>query len=170
MAFSIGMLMFSVHYLVLRGFYALEDTRTPFFIQCLVAAVNIVCAIGLTMAVDPRYVAPALALAYGASYTVGAAVSFTVLSRRLRSTSSRTLATFVLRVVVAGAAAGAVTWLCLQGLEAAGLDDSHKPDSLALLGLGGLTGMVCYLGMARLLGVSEIARILGLMQTRGKRG
>jgi hypothetical protein len=33
-----------------------------------------------------------------------------------------------------------------------------------------MTGMVCYLGMARLLGVSEIARILGLMQTRGKRG
>lgn len=170
MAFSIGMLMFSVHYLVLRGFYALEDTRTPFFIQCLVAAVNIACAIGLTMAVDPRFVAPALALAYGASYTVGAAVSFTVLSRRLRSTDSRSLAPFVLRVLVAGAAAGAVTWLCLQGLEAAGLNDSRKPDSLALLGLGGLTGMVSYLGMARLLGVSEIARILGLMQTRAKRG
>ena len=63
-----------------------------------------------------------------------------------------------------------MTWLCLQGLGAAGLNDADKPDSLALLGLGSLTGLVCYLGMARLLGVAEIARILGLMQTRNKRG
>ena len=40
-AFAPGLLMFSVHYVVLRGFYAMEDTRTPFFIQCVIAAVNI---------------------------------------------------------------------------------------------------------------------------------
>ena len=82
-AFAPGMLLFSVHYVVLRGFYALEDTRTPFFIQCLIAAVNIVLAITLTRAVDPQHVAPTLALAYGASYAVGSVVSLSVLSRRL---------------------------------------------------------------------------------------
>lgn len=83
MAFAAGLVMFSVHYIVLRGYYALEDTRTPFFIQCVIAAVNIVLAIGLTLAVEPRLVAPVLALAYGASYAVGAVLSLGVLARRL---------------------------------------------------------------------------------------
>ena len=40
-AFSLAMVTFTVHYLMLRGFYANEDTRTPFFIQVVIAAVNI---------------------------------------------------------------------------------------------------------------------------------
>ena len=38
---------FTVHYLMLRGFYALEPTRTVFWIQCGVAATNIVVAVVL---------------------------------------------------------------------------------------------------------------------------
>ena len=33
--FGIGLVFFTVHYLMLRGFYALERTRTVFFIQCV---------------------------------------------------------------------------------------------------------------------------------------
>ena len=40
------------HYLVLRGFYALERTRTVFFIQCAVAATNIVAAVVLVARTD----------------------------------------------------------------------------------------------------------------------
>ncbi len=32
-----GLVAFTVHYLVLRGFYALQDTRTPFFVQLSVS-------------------------------------------------------------------------------------------------------------------------------------
>ena len=39
--FGIGLVFFTVHYLTLRGFYALERTRTVFWIQCVVAVVNI---------------------------------------------------------------------------------------------------------------------------------
>ncbi len=43
--FGVGLLFFTVHYLVLRGFYALEQTRTVFWIQCAVAATNITVAV-----------------------------------------------------------------------------------------------------------------------------
>ena len=43
--FGPGVVFFTVHYLMLRGFYALEQTRTVFFVQCVIAAVNIVAAI-----------------------------------------------------------------------------------------------------------------------------
>ena len=48
--FGIGLVFFTVHYLMLRGFYALELTRTVFLIQCAVAATNIVAALLLVRA------------------------------------------------------------------------------------------------------------------------
>ena len=40
-------MFFTVHYLMLRGFYALERTRTVFYIQCAVAATNVLVAVVL---------------------------------------------------------------------------------------------------------------------------
>jgi putative peptidoglycan lipid II flippase len=168
-AFAPGLLMFSVHYTVLRGFYAIEDTRTPFYIQCLIAAVNIVLAITLTSVVAPQFVAPALALAYGASYTVGGLVSIGVLAGRLGGLGRRELVRFTVRVCVAAVPAALVAWLCVVGLEAAGLDVARKLSSLVLLAVGGTLGLVTYLAVARLLRLTEIARIAGVVISRGKR-
>jgi putative peptidoglycan lipid II flippase len=168
-AFAPGMLMFSVHYTVLRGFYAIEDTRTPFYIQCLIAAVNIVLAITLTSVVAPQYVAPALALAYGASYTVGGLVSIGVLAGRLGGLGRRELVRFAVRVCVAAVPAALVAWLCVVGLEAAGLDVARKLSSLVLIAVGGTLGLLTYLALARLLRLTEIARIVGVVISRSKR-
>ncbi|MDX6319288.1 MAG: putative peptidoglycan lipid flippase [Nocardioidaceae bacterium] len=168
-AFAPGMLMFSVHYTVLRGFYAIEDTRTPFYIQCLIAAVNIVLAITLTSVVAPQFVAPALALAYGASYTVGGLASIAVLAGRLGGLGLRELVRFTVRVCVAAVPAALVAWLCVVGLEAAGLDVARKLSSLVLLAVGGTLGLVTYLALARLLRLTEIARIAGVVISRGNR-
>ena len=43
--FAPGLVFFTTHYLMLRGFYALERTRTVFWVQCVIAATNIVLAV-----------------------------------------------------------------------------------------------------------------------------
>ncbi|MGH3447452.1 MAG: murein biosynthesis integral membrane protein MurJ [Nocardioidaceae bacterium] len=168
-AFAPGLLMFSVHYCVLRGFYAIEDTRTPFFIQCAIAAVNIVLAITLTMVVSPRYVAPVLALAYGAAYTVGAFLSASLLAHKLGTFERHELVRFIVRVTVAAVPAAGCAWLCLQALEQAGLDVASKADSVLLLLAGGALGCVIYLLLARLLHIGEVTRIVGLLTSRARR-
>jgi putative peptidoglycan lipid II flippase len=171
-AFAPGMLMFSVHYVVLRGFYSIEDTRTPFFIQCLIAAVNIVLAITLTMAVEPEhpeYVAPVLALAYGGSYAVGALVSISVLSGRLGGIDRGGLLRFVGRVSAAAIPAVVLAALVLAGLEGLGLDVDLKRDSLVLLIVGGLVGVLTYVGLARALRIEEISRVVALVTGRARR-
>ena len=45
--FGVGLVFFTSHYLVLRGFYALERTRTVFWVQCVIAATNIALAVVL---------------------------------------------------------------------------------------------------------------------------
>ncbi|MGI8435118.1 MAG: murein biosynthesis integral membrane protein MurJ [Nocardioidaceae bacterium] len=169
-AFAPGMVMFSLHYVVLRGFYAVEDTRTPFFIQCVIASVNIVVAITATMAVRPELVAPVLALAYGASYLVGALVSLNVLARRLGGLSRRDLLGYAQRVVAAALGAGSLAWGCLLVSAQLGLDVSQKADALALLAVGGLVGAAAYLGLARLLHVSEVGQVVSLVTSRSRLG
>ena len=57
---ALGILFFTFHYLVLRGFYALELNRTVFFVQCVVAATNIVAAIALVARTSAEHTSPAL--------------------------------------------------------------------------------------------------------------
>ena len=56
--FGVGLFFFTLHYLMLRGFYALERTRTVFWVQCAVALTNIVAAVVLVPRVDPVDTAP----------------------------------------------------------------------------------------------------------------
>jgi putative peptidoglycan lipid II flippase len=162
-AFAPGMVMFSVHYVVLRGFYSLEDTRTPFFIQCVVAAVNIVLAIGLTLVVPPYFVAPVLAGAYGASYAVGAGVSSVVLANRLGGLGSRRMRDFLARVAAAAVPAALLAWAAVASLGAVGLDVASKRDSLVMLAAGGLVGIAGYVAAARALGIREVNSMVRLV-------
>ncbi|WGX96812.1 murein biosynthesis integral membrane protein MurJ [Nocardioides sp. L-11A] len=82
--FGFAVVAFTVHYLVLRGFYALELNRLVFYVQCVIAATNIGLAVLFVSRVDPWDTSPMLVLAYGGAYTVGATLSSVVLVRRLR--------------------------------------------------------------------------------------
>jgi putative peptidoglycan lipid II flippase len=81
--FGPGIVFFTVHYLMLRGFYALELNRTVFFIQCAIGLTNIVVAIVLVHRASAAQTSPALVVAYGASYLLGSAISYAMLRRRL---------------------------------------------------------------------------------------
>src|SRR3954453_18312054 len=77
--FAPGLVFFTTHYLMLRGFYSLERTRTVFWVQCVIAATNITLAVALTRGLPPSGTAPGLVLAYGGAYLVGAIGSYSLL-------------------------------------------------------------------------------------------
>ena len=66
--FAVGLPAFSAYLYVLRGYYSLHDTRTPFFLNCFENAVNI----GLALALYPAFGIPGLAWAFSGAYTVAA--------------------------------------------------------------------------------------------------
>ena len=56
MTLALGIVPFTVQYFQLRTFYAFEDTRTPFFLQCVIAATNIAAAvIGVRVLLDAEH-------------------------------------------------------------------------------------------------------------------
>jgi putative peptidoglycan lipid II flippase len=166
--FGLGLVLFTAHYLVLRGFYALEQNRRVFWIQCAIAATNIVAAVLLTHDAPPSQIAPRLVLAYACSYGVGALTSYLLLSRTVGGLAGRRLVRFLVRLAIAVAISAAVAW-GLRNL----LDDVVPGTGLwhAVLNLAvvGVTYLAVYLLLARLLRISEVNDVMALV-TRRLRG
>ena len=165
-AFGLAMVTFTFHYLMLRGFYANEDTRTPFFIQVVIAAVNIAAAVVLTRMVEPAQVAVALALSFGLAYLVGAVLSTTLLGRAVGSMIDREMIVYLGRLLVAVAVASAVMLGSARGLAALGLDPERASGGLPIAVLAGLLGAVTYVLAARLLRMEQLDYLVATLRRR----
>jgi putative peptidoglycan lipid II flippase len=163
--FAIGLFFFTTHYLMLRGFYALEQTRRVFFIQCVVSATNIVAAVALTRDIDPAQTAPRLVLAYAASYAVGAVVSSWQLSRQVGGLAGRRLLRFGTRIGLVVAVSAGVAWLVREGIHHV-LDGDDKLTVLVHLGTIGLAGAGSYLLLARLVHLEEVTEVTSMLTSR----
>ena len=163
--FGLGILFFTFHYLVLRGFYALELNRTAFFVQCAVAGTNIVAAVALVAATSAEHTSPALVVAYAASYLVGSAVSYLLLRHRLGGLRSRRLLVFGGRLVVATGLATALTFPVARVLD--GLADDPGPAVAAVrLVCVGAVDVLLFLVLARLLRLGEVRDVLATVTRR----
>lgn len=171
--FSLGLFFFTTHYLMLRGFYALEQTRRVFFIQCAVAATNIVAAVALTRDIDPIQTAPRLVVAYALSYAVGAVLSYAQLSRQVGGLDGRRLVRFAVRIGLAVAVSTGLAWLAREAIHRS-LDGTDKLTVIVHLAAIGLVGALSYLLLARLVRLTEVTEVTGMLARRlpgrGRRG
>ncbi|MGN6129572.1 MAG: murein biosynthesis integral membrane protein MurJ [Nocardioidaceae bacterium] len=164
--FAPGLFFFTAHYLILRGFYSLERTRTVFWVQCVIAATNVGLAVLLTRSTDPSDTAPGLVLAYGGSYLVGAACSYALLRHLLGGLRTPALVRFGVRMVIAAGAATAVAWAVRYGVEQLWPGGTGKAYSIVLLGAVGLADLAVFLVLARVLRIREVTGVLELVTSR----
>jgi putative peptidoglycan lipid II flippase len=164
--FGAGIVFFTVHYLMLRGFYALERTRTVFWVQCVISAVNITLAVAFVATTDAEHTSPALVLAYTGAYAVGAFGSYLVLHRLLGGLDSRRLVRFLVRALLAAglsaAVAGGAAWLLADLLG----DDRSKLESLAFVGVVATIDGVLYLLLARAFRIAEVNELVETVTRR----
>lgn len=157
--FAVGVLFFTSHFLVLRGFYALERNRQVFWIQCVIAGVNIAAALLLAQGAEPAETAPRLVLAYAAAYLVGSVLSARQLSSYLGGLDGRVMLRFGVRLVVICGLTGGFAVLVRFLLEQL-LGEPTKLTELAQVCVVGLLSLVLYLLLARALRVQEVAEVI----------
>ncbi|MFD3914073.1 murein biosynthesis integral membrane protein MurJ [Streptomyces sp. NPDC058603] len=165
MAFALGLIPYSVQYVVLRGFYAYEDTRTPFYNTVIVAAVN-AAASGVSYVLLPsRWAVVGMAASYGLAYAVGVGVAWRRLRNRLGGDLDggrvlRTYARLCLAAVPGALAAGAIAYAVLNALGSSALSSL-----VALLG-GGLALLALFFVAAKKMRIEEMNAMVGMVRGR----
>jgi len=167
-AFAPGLVLFTLHYLLLRGFYALEDTRTPFVVQIGLATTNIGAAIGFTTGAPPEHVAALLALAYGLAYLVGVLSSGTLLSRRVGSILDRSMLLFLLQLALAAGCAAGCTLGLVWVLEDYGAPAESAGPALVMTAIAGTGGVFTYVLVARLTRLPELHLLTAAVTRRAR--
>ncbi|MEW2529244.1 murein biosynthesis integral membrane protein MurJ [Streptomyces sp. NPDC047071] len=154
-AFGLGLIPFSAQYLLLRGFYAFEDTRTPFWMATWIAVVNIALATACHLLLPARWAVVGMAGAYTLSYAVGLLLTARLLRRRLggRMDGRRLLRTYG-KLGLAAAPAGALAWAVAHGLGSGGAAGTLR--TALALATGAAAMVLGYLLLARLLRVGEL--------------
>ncbi|NWF26807.1 murein biosynthesis integral membrane protein MurJ [Streptomyces sp. PKU-EA00015] len=165
MAFGLGLIPYSVQYVVLRGFYAYEDTRTPFYNTVIVAAVN-AGASALCYALLPaQWAVVGMGASYGLAYVVGVGVAWRRLKKRLGgdldgSHVMRTYARLSMASAPAAIAGGAAAFGVMTGLG------SGAGGSLVALVAGGAVLMGVFLVAAKRMHIEELNAMVGMVRGR----
>ncbi|MDT3395272.1 murein biosynthesis integral membrane protein MurJ [Streptomyces sp. B1866] len=165
MAFGLGLIPFSVQYVVLRGFYAFEDTRTPFYNTVIVAAVNAAASALCYLVLPARWAVAGMAASYGLAYATGVGVAWRRLRDRLGGdldgrhvvrTYTRLAGASVPAAVVGGIVAFTITGVLGEG----------PTGSMAALVGGGLVLLLIFYAAARRMRIQELTAMVGMVRGR----
>ncbi|MFE5481470.1 murein biosynthesis integral membrane protein MurJ [Streptomyces sp. NPDC056527] len=165
MAFGLGLIPYSVQYVVLRGFYAYEDTRTPFYNTVIVAAVNAAASAVCYFVLPARWAVVGMAASYGLAYAVGVGVAWRRLRNRLGGDLDgahvmRTYARLCLASLPAAIVAGAVGFGLLQVVGDGALG------SLVALLVGGAVLLGVFFVAAKRMRIEELNSLVGMVRGR----
>jgi putative peptidoglycan lipid II flippase len=163
--FGPGIVFFTVHYLMLRGFYALELNRTVFFIQCAIGATNVVLAILLVREATAAQTSPALVIAYGSSYVVGSLISYLLLRGRLGGLQTPVLLRFIVRVLIAAGVSTLTAWAIGRIIPGHTDDVSHAVAAIRVVLLGGID-VALFLVLARVMRITEVTTVIDTLIRR----
>ncbi|GGT08032.1 lipid II flippase MurJ [Streptomyces tanashiensis] len=165
MAFGLGLIPYSVQYVVLRGFYAYEDTRTPFYNTVIVAAVNAAASAVCYVVLPAQWAVVGMAASYGLAYAVGVGIAWRRLSKRLGGDLDgthvmRTYARLCMASVPAAIVAGGVGFGLLKLLGEGALG------SLVALVIGGAVLLGIFFVAAKRMRIAELNTLVGMVRGR----
>jgi putative peptidoglycan lipid II flippase len=159
--FSLGLVPFSLYLFSLRAFYSLQDTRTPFFLNCFENALNIAFAFPLYY----LFGVPGLAVAFAGAYGGASVVTLLALRRRLGRLDGRRLVDTLARSLAAGGLVALVTWLIARGLGW-----SSPWAALGTTVVGVIVGLAEYVAVTAALRMRELDDVWSLFAPRVRRG
>ena len=167
-AMMVGLVPFGWLYLIQRVFYAYEDAKTPFRLQLVVTVVATVANLAAAL-VDPTHTGVVVGIGQTVSNLAAAVVGFVLLRRKLGSLRLSASVRSYVRLAMASVAAGAVTWLGLWGLEAAGIERTSWAGAFTEVVAGGGVFVLLALGLAHAMRVDEVGLLLDPLLRRLRR-
>ena len=170
-AFVVGLVPFSALFVMQRGFYSLEDTRTPFLVESLKAAVFIVAAL-LCALLPTAWIGVGIALATTFACSLQSLITFVLLRRRIGAFGGAFLLRRHVQYLFAALVAGVVGIGILSvfgGLSPDGFAQTGRIAAIAAIALIGAGMAVVYAGVLLLMKNPELSAGIALIARRIRR-
>ena len=168
-AFVIGLVPFCILFILQRAFYALGDTKTPFFYTLFQTLLFTLLALIVVMTMPKEYLGAGVALSITIAGIAQACVAAWLLRRRLRSLDLGTIIPSLLRYIAAAvpaAVVGVVVLLLLGGVSEEGFPTATIPGAIVTMAVVGAVMAAVYLAVLALLRTPQLKAALAPVLAR----
>ncbi|MFE4975727.1 murein biosynthesis integral membrane protein MurJ [Kitasatospora sp. NPDC056651] len=162
-AFALGLIPYSAQYVMLRGFYAYEDTRTPFSNTVWVAGCQAGFAVLCWLVLPAEWTVIGIAFGYGLGYAVGVIVAMPKLKKRIGGLDTKRIGRTYSRLAAACVPAALVGLGASLGVQQA---LGGWPGSVAALVVAGGLQLAVFTLVAKRLRIEELNATLGMLRGR----
>lgn len=159
--FVLGLVPFSLFQLLLRAFYAMQDTKTPFLVNCGAVALN--TAVNVPMFALLRV--QGLAAGHALAYVFGVAVLSRALSKRIGGLGGRALLSSAIPIGIAAGGMGVVVWAALAVVRAS-VEQTTLAGQVAAVAAPVTAGVIAYFALGTWLRLRELDFVKQAVRTR----
>ncbi|WP_449374230.1 murein biosynthesis integral membrane protein MurJ [Arthrobacter psychrolactophilus] len=159
---AIGAPFYSVNFILNRAFYAQENARAPFVIQCIMVCIGLVAALAAAL-LPKEFIIYGLAASYTLTNVLGPVVSHFFLRAKLGDYGGGLIMRAHMRFVIAALVAGIVGELVLRlfgSSTTGGFMWSSIPAALIALAVVGTVMATVYIVILKQLRVAEVDALL----------
>ncbi|MBR7837358.1 murein biosynthesis integral membrane protein MurJ [Actinospica durhamensis] len=165
MVFSLGLIPYSAYFVMLRGFYAYQDTKTPFYLALWIGLANAALAwLSFAFLGGTQWAVAGMCAAYSVSYLIGVVITARRLHLLVGSFDGRRVVRVHVKLCAAAALAAAIGGPA--GIYITDLRGAGTVGALAGLIVGGALFVAVFLGAARAMHVREMDTLLGAVKSR----
>jgi putative peptidoglycan lipid II flippase len=172
LAFLPGLILFSTLFVLQRVFYALGDTRTPFFMQCVQSSLFVMGAL-LCMTLPSEWIGVGVAAVTSIAGSAQAVLAVALVRRRLGGIDGRRVILRHLQYLALSLLAGAIGLslvAALGGYDPDGFAQSGKLPAIISVAVSGGVMAVIYLGLLAILRNPELFAVTRTLTARFRRG
>lgn len=164
--FAIGLAAQSVVLLLVRGFYAMKDTKTPVLVSLISISLNIMLSVLFVLGIGLGVWS--IGLAYSVSIIIGTILLTYFLSRKLNGFKSSDLVIPAIKMLVASSAAAFALYIPMKALDQLVFDTTRTVNLIMLTGIASSFGLAVYILLVWLLDVRELTTFTELIKKIGK--
>ncbi|MFC6356284.1 murein biosynthesis integral membrane protein MurJ [Luethyella okanaganae] len=171
-AFVLGLVPFCILFVIQRGFYALGDTRTPFFFTLFQVVLFSGGALLVGLLLPKVVIGLGIALVMSIAGTAQMVLAWRLLSKRLDGLESHRIVSSLLRYAIAALPAlfaGFVVLVLTDGVGAGGFGTASFPGAVLCMTATGATMGIVYFGLLALFRVPELQPVIDPLLARIRR-
>ena len=163
--FALGLPAFSLFYVLLRSYYAQENTKTPFMINLGFNALHILIGFALFSLLPDGLQVAGLALGYSLSYVITCGLTWHRVGKRVPEIRKNGHFRLMVRVVSSSLLSALVAYVLVRITITNQTELSALRLGLAI-GVFATSFSLIYLGLAKVLRISEVLAVLTLVRRK----